>query len=215
MMALSKMGYPNIMGFDFDQIDEHNISNQMFPVNSVGKKKTLTAAKMAFEYGGTKPRVFSTEASIPLIKKKNPDIICLCVDSLEARKKILLELDAAQYAGSIIDARMSALAYRVVLIRWGQIQDVVSRLSTDEQAMQERCGMKSIIYNVLGVASEVCHLVHHLSVPTFRHAETGIQGIGWKFYEISRDYNAGVLMDTRPRAVEPMLVIEEEEMVPL
>ena len=42
---LLKMGFENIHVYDFDEIEEHNIPNQLFKENQIKKKKLLQQSK--------------------------------------------------------------------------------------------------------------------------------------------------------------------------
>ena len=169
-MALTKMGFKNIVTWDFDKIEEHNISNQMFPVDSVGKKKALATRTMTKQFSGEDIICLATKAEGKkayeyLLKAFGSIchgyILVLAVDSLDVRKKIVEDLRGIDV--HVIDARMGAKTYRVMSFTprlTDQYQDYMRTLVPDAQAVQERCGQKSIIYTVLGVAAEVCSFIN-------------------------------------------------------
>lgn len=174
-MALTKMGFKNIITWDPDKIEEHNISNQMFPVSSVGKRKAIATREMVEQFSGEKIVCLATEvgggnAAINFMAAAHPNkdkILILCVDSLDVRRQIVGSLQTL-YGGTIIDARMGAKTYRVMQFDFAVRQareEYLSTLVPDAEAVQERCGQKSIIYTVLGVAAEVCSFVHQIVMP--------------------------------------------------
>lgn len=179
-MALSKMGFRNIVTWDPDKIEEHNLANQMFPVSSVGKRKAIATREMIEEFSGEKAICLATKATgdgiLQYLNKAFAGKICiviLAVDSLDVRKNIVENM-AALWGVHLIDARMGARTYRVMALNSGnheQRQAYLQTLVPDSEAVQERCGQKSIIYTVLGVAAEVCNFVHHIVTTTHLAAE--------------------------------------------
>jgi molybdopterin/thiamine biosynthesis adenylyltransferase len=170
-MALTKMGFKYVVTWDFDKIEEHNIANQMFPLADVGKRKAIATRDMIEKFSGEKAICLATKATgegvLSYMDKafngKTP-IVILAVDSLDIRKEIV-EGMANLWGTSVIDARMGARTYRVLSFYSGNHEQRTQYLATlvpDGEAVQERCGQKSIIYTVLGVAAEVCNVVHHI-----------------------------------------------------
>jgi molybdopterin/thiamine biosynthesis adenylyltransferase len=170
-MALSKMGFKNIVTWDHDKIEEHNIANQMFPVDSVGMRKSLATRAMVKQFSGediitiaTKTTGIKAKEYMYTFHPMKMPIIILAVDSLDTRKEIV-EAIHSQGNIRIIDARMGATTYRVMTFFTGYNEDMARYRATlvpDADAVQERCGQKSIIYTVLGVAAEVCNFVHKI-----------------------------------------------------
>jgi molybdopterin/thiamine biosynthesis adenylyltransferase len=174
-MSLTKMGFKKIIAWDHDSIEEHNIANQMFPVTSVGTKKAIATRAMVNQFSGESIQTLAIETNgkriLTALTKAYPYhkyIVILCVDSLDVRKKIVTELQ--ERAGiEIIDARMGALTYRVLNFNTAyneEFSEYIDGLVPDADAVQERCGQKSIIYTVLGVAAEVCSFVHKIVMNT-------------------------------------------------
>ena len=169
VMALAKMGFKNIVTWDNDKIEDHNIANQMFPVEDVGIHKALATRKMVKQFSGEDIITLSTVATGAKVIKfmrsafaEKSVLIILCVDSLDTRKA-LAEALVEEYGIFVIDARMGAKTYRVLGFDTKSVssyQNYMKSLVPDSEAVQEPCGQKSIIYTVLGVAAEVCSFVH-------------------------------------------------------
>ena len=170
-MALSKMGFTDICTWDPDKIEEHNIANQMFPVDSVGMKKAIATRAMVKQFSGTDISTLSLKASgnsisrqLDALYRGKMQIVILAVDSLDTRKAIA-ECLYMRPDMAIVDARMGALTYRVMGLQtnlaadWGPYRNT---FVADSLAVQEPCGQKSIIYTVLGVAAEICSFVHRI-----------------------------------------------------
>lgn len=168
-MALTKMGIKNIITWDHDKIEEHNIANQIFPVDSVGKRKAIATREMVKQFSGEDICTMAMKitgakayAAMQQAFPVNRFVLVLAVDSLDVRRAIVEDLRMA-YGLQVIDARMGAKTYRVMTFQptlARELTDYLATLVSDKDAVQERCGQKSIIYTVLGVAAEVCAFIH-------------------------------------------------------
>lgn len=221
-MALTKMGIKNMVCWDPDKIEEHNISNQMFPVDSVGKRKAVAVREMVKQFSGENILTVATKAKkiTGFMNEAFPNsnhMYLLCVDSLDVRKELAQELNKDPHL-YVIDARMGAKTYRVLGFVTGNAVEFANYMGTlvpDSEAVQERCGQKSIIYTVLGVAAEVCSFVHR----TMAFAET--EPVLKSMPPVVFDYGTGMRIERRPpgkieklsempdAADQPMLVPEE------
>lgn len=157
-MALAKMGATNIVVYDDDKIEEHNIPNQIYPYSSLNQKKVSSLAKLAQDFsGGTKIDEVPTRWSRTLTT--NRDIVIAAVDDMDTRKMIWNSVKGT--CKLFIDPRMGGLIYRVYAIEPGnkdQVKFYESTLYPSSKATAERCGQKSIIYTVLGVSSTILDL---------------------------------------------------------
>ncbi len=168
-MALTKMGFSSIVTWDHDKIEEHNIANQMFPIESVGTRKALATRTMVKQFSGediiTVASKITGQKAYEYLSSAFPNkmpIMIMAVDSLDVRRE-LVEGFRRAWNMPVIDARMGAKTYRVMAFipsEASEFTDYMATLVSDADAVQERCGQKSIIYTVLGVAAEICSFVH-------------------------------------------------------
>ncbi len=84
-LALAKMGVQNVTLYDFDIIEEHNISNQMFSISDVGKLKTEALQNLVLDNTGIKYDIVSER--IKRGRKFN-GIVMVLTDSMTSRKDI-------------------------------------------------------------------------------------------------------------------------------
>jgi hypothetical protein len=157
-LGLAKMGCKNIEIWDGDTIEPHNIANQMFPLSFVGKNKAEAVAEMCSMFSDVKV------TAIPLFfesfkNSRYNSVVVMGVDSMKIRKELWESFKDECPACPYVDARMGGQFFRVFSVGAMSIEDYEKTLHTDEQASQERCGQKSIIYTVFGVASQVCNYV--------------------------------------------------------
>lgn len=164
-IALAHMGFNEITLWDFDTVEPHNITNQMFTVDQIGMLK-----------------VDAVEASI---KAVNPDcnvikhkeglrddytlsgIVFLCVDNIDLRRKIVEENQRNKYCACISDFRMRLTDAQYYFADMQKPEDVKRLLKTMQFTHDEAkdatpksaCNVElSVIYNVscivaLGVAN--------------------------------------------------------------
>lgn len=182
-LGLAKMGCKNIEIWDGDTIEPHNIANQMFPLSFVGKNKAEAVAEMCSMFSDVKV------TAIPMFfesfkNNKHFNVVVIGVDSMKARRELFDSLEGTSYQTQYIDARMGGQFFRVFSVD-GSLDEMAKykkTLHTDEQASPERCGQKSIIYTVFGVASQVCNYV--------RRAAEGLETTK----EENFDYNVPAVM---------------------
>jgi molybdopterin/thiamine biosynthesis adenylyltransferase len=156
-LMLAKVGFSNITVVDFDTVEEHNLPNQFFPLDSVGKLKTHALQGMIKVFTGVDIRVHSQRFNDTVLE----GVVIMAVDKMDVRQEIFKVFFKSDNCLGFIDARMGGLEFRVFTIT----HDTMDRWIwyPDGEAVQERCGERSIIYNVGCVSSivtaQVCRLV--------------------------------------------------------
>lgn len=86
---LLKMGFKNITVYDFDEIEEHNLPNQMFTEKQIGTLKVDAINriyKMFFNDEDIKRLTFEPMRVSKPIAKRFKGIVFCCVDSMKTRK---------------------------------------------------------------------------------------------------------------------------------
>jgi len=157
-ISLAKMGLTKFLLYDDDKVEAHNLPNQLFPEDAIGIDKALAVATYMQQYN-------SEVNVIPFIKKfginteHDCSIVICCVDTMRARKQIFIN-SKKNKVQLFIDTRMAGTqgqVYTVDMEDKKQIANYETNLFSDEEAVQERCTERSIIYTVLGIASLVCN----------------------------------------------------------
>lgn len=137
---LARCGLTDFVLYDHDLVEPHNLVNQMFRAEDVGKKKVDALAGILCEIN---PEIAST---IKLVPEKYTDqplsgYVFLCVDSIAVRK----EIAEAQRYNSMIkmvsDVRISLTDAQHYMANWRNAQSVQIFLKTmnftDEEAAAE------------------------------------------------------------------------------
>lgn len=112
-LQLCKLGVENVIIYDFDTIEGHNISNQLlYGVKDIGKAKARTLAAKICDMIGTKAcrgidiRVEKAMSSKHRIKART---VFMCVDSMRARSDIFNGcLHNNGYTELLVDMRINA-----------------------------------------------------------------------------------------------------------
>jgi hypothetical protein len=153
-IQLAKMGVKNLHLWDFDEVKNHNLPNQMFRLKDVGRPKVEALAEIIEELTGIIP----TQHNEALLGgTKLAGIVFLLVDKMSVRKDI--------WQGSIrmklqvefmIETRMAIDNGRVYAIRPfnpGDIRMWEDTLYSDEEAEESPCTNRSIAPTVGLIAS--------------------------------------------------------------
>ena len=103
-LTLAKMGIGSITVFDPDSVEEHNIPNQFYRLDDIGRKKVDTISAIIGEFEKTqiiaKPRLYS--------KQPLDGIVISAVDSMDARKKIWDGIVSQKGVALYLDSRMAS-----------------------------------------------------------------------------------------------------------
>lgn len=160
---LSKMGAKRFTIYDHDDVQLHNIANQMFPKDSVGKLKVEVARAEIRRYSPRRdidlsievfPEMFTEDSSI-----HGSDIVISALDSIAVRRVVWKALKW-EMPKLYIDARMggeTAKVYAVDPLDGNQVRFYEASLEQEEFTIP--CTAQSISYNVGMIAAMVCSIV--------------------------------------------------------
>lgn len=165
-LAVSKMGVKDITLIDYDVFEAHNISNQLcFEHEHIGIPKVEALANLIFKMApsgvvvhpyqrklvGTK-LVDIRDGELVDAKSFFRGIVLNCPDDMDARKNAWELCKFNPKVPYVIDLRMAAQYLKIYIASTMQtrsIQDYEKTLHGNEDASQDPCGMRSIIYTSL------------------------------------------------------------------
>ena len=171
VLALAKMGCPNITVIDFDTVEDHNVATQFYKESQIGKDKVEALKENVMEFAGIEiipiptkwETVFDMEDFQEHIKES---IVISCLDSLKERKKLFRFMSEKKiYASSYIDSRMGGELFRMFTIDWfvpESIQKYSSRLFAKTKVHREPCTERAIAYNTFLSGAMIAHAVKQL-----------------------------------------------------
>lgn len=166
---LAQIGIKKIDVWDFDVVEEHNLPNQMFLIEHIGKPKVEALKDIIRKKCGFDINVHNEKVTDQL---KNPDsYFFLLTDTMASRKEIFEKClkGRAFSTDLIIETRMDVDNGRIYAFNPNspnQVKEWWSTLYTDEQATASACGASvSIAPTVSLLASlAVWKMIHHFDV---------------------------------------------------
>ena len=157
---LVRFGITKITLYDFDTVESHNIANQMFRQQDIGKYKVDALADILYEIN---PEI---KNDIKLVKEgytgqKLSGYVFLCVDSIDIRREVVEKYQSNQFIKAMFDFRMRLTDAQHYAADWKNkkmIEDFLASMQfSHEEAMAETpvsaCNM------TLSVVPTVRHIV--------------------------------------------------------
>lgn len=153
-LLLAKMGVRNIHVWDFDDVESHNLPNQVYRLKDVGRAKVDALKEIISEATGTEISAHNQAVTGGTALR---GIVFLLVDSMNVRKEI--------WSGSLkfklpvelmVETRMAIDNGRVYAIRPSRPADIKlweGTLYSDEEAEESPCTARSIAPTVAYIAS--------------------------------------------------------------
>ena len=155
-LSLSKMGAHNIKVWDDDMVDEHNISNQFYRTEDIGEFKVDALQKMIMDFEGIPIQI---ENDKWYGEDDCNGIIIAAVDNMNARKRIWEKVKGNSDVSLFIDPRMGGRVARIYAVNPMNPGDFEDTLYSDDDAAEERCTERTILYNVLGISSFISKMI--------------------------------------------------------
>lgn len=158
VLSLVKMGFENVMVYDFDEVSVENMNCQWFRFSDIGKKKVVALKDLIKDF--TKAEIdISTER---FVNQPLHGIVITAVDSMEARKVIWEQIKQSSTVKFLVDPRMAseyALTYVMDPSDAKDRETYEKVLYTDAEAIEERCTAKSTMYTATMIAGYVAKMV--------------------------------------------------------
>ena len=130
---LVRLGCNNIHLWDFDTVDPHNITNQMYRYNQIGKPKTDSLIEILEEIS---PNVNIIKHGA--YEKQNiSGYIFLAVDSIDLRREITTYLKDNRYIKAMFDCRMRLTDAQSYAADWSNKESINAFLNTMQFSGEE------------------------------------------------------------------------------
>ena len=157
-LNLAKLGFKDILVYDFDKVEKHNIPNQFFRMSDVGKFKVDALKEIIVDFTGTKIKAINQKLEKDdMLDLELDTIVIFCVDSMKARKEIYENLK--EFPVKLIDTRMGGVGYQIYSLNLEDEEDKEFYDKTlNYDVMETPCGEKSVIFTILSIASETCNI---------------------------------------------------------
>ena len=158
-LTLAKLGFEDITIYDFDKIEAHNIPNQFYRTEDIGKEKLDAIQEIVKDFSDLDINIEKGKIN------KNTDIgieinsiVVFCLDNIKTRKLVYDMIK--DYPIALVDTRLGGESYQIYSFNLGDEEkkkeyEAQLKAPTTEAV----CGEKSIIYCILSIASECCNII--------------------------------------------------------
>lgn len=135
---LARFGVTDMVLYDFDKVEEHNIVNQMFTQEDIGKPKVEAVAEYISK--------INPELKLKLVDKgwtgqRLAGYVFLCVDSIELRREIVEKCKDSKYIEAMFDFRTRLTDAQHYAADWSDMKSVENFYKsmdfTHDEAMDE------------------------------------------------------------------------------
>ncbi|MDO8669365.1 MAG: ThiF family adenylyltransferase [Candidatus Buchananbacteria bacterium] len=151
---LAKMGVQDIHVYDFDEVEDHNLPNQVYRLKDVGRPKVEALQEIILEATGIGITAHNEAVTA---NSKLKGVIFLMVDSMDIRRDIWDgALKFKLPVKFMVETRMAIDNGRVYAILPSNLSDIrmwESTLYSDEEAEESPCTNRSISPTVSYIAS--------------------------------------------------------------
>jgi molybdopterin/thiamine biosynthesis adenylyltransferase len=152
-LTICKMGAKDLTIWDDDVVDRHNLPNQLFRYEDLGKMKVIALKEILAGFAPTNVVAVTeryTKNSPPLA-----GIVISGVDSMAARKEIWEKICGNQNVPIYIEARMGALALRIHSVNPNNPEEASwyeTTLYSDDVVKEAPCTERAIFFTVMVAA---------------------------------------------------------------
>lgn len=158
-LALAKLGIPKLTLIDPDRIENHNLPNQVFPLDDVGMLKVEAAEQLIDSYSPTDVVALPYELTkdgwhagdeVELYQLRLAGVVCSGLDSMEARINLWDQnIRRKRHVERYIDGRLAGEHIIVLSVNPFDEQHVKwyenNWLYADDEAVEATCTRQSII----------------------------------------------------------------------
>jgi len=163
-LILAKMGCKSLTLIDYDTVEIHNTSCQLFGAQDIGHTKLIAMYDILGRLTGLDCDVRGRNEKItpeaPLIV--TTPVVISCVDSMAVRRLLWNAVKVHPAARMFIDSRMGAEFGRVLavdLTKYEHLTAYETTLYTDAEAIQEPCTARAIAYTGFALGAQIAHLI--------------------------------------------------------
>lgn len=136
---ISRHGLTNVTLYDFDQVERHNLANQMFRHKDIGRPKAEALRDMLLEI--SPDMEIKTEAK-GYTGQRLSGYVFLCVDNIDLRREIATANRTNQYIKAMFDIRTGLTDAQHYAADWSDdkmVEDFLGGMNyTHEEAMAAR-----------------------------------------------------------------------------
>jgi len=165
-LALAKMGLTELDVYDFDQVADWNVPNQMFRPDQIGSDKVDALLEVVDDLTGV--TILPIKRKIGEQEQENPGgirrggIVVSAVDSMEARSAIWKEVRMNPKFRLLVDGRLggeSIVLYSVNPCDPSGVEAYEATLHPDDEGEELSCTARSIIWTTFFIGAFVSRAI--------------------------------------------------------
>jgi molybdopterin/thiamine biosynthesis adenylyltransferase len=172
-ISIAKLGITTLHLWDDDVVESHNIANQAYSLNDIGKSKVDALSSIIKEHTGLIPICHNEKVK----NQKLSGVIFVLTDTMASRKEIFencIKLNLSVQL--LIETRMGTDNGRVYSINPSnpsQVEDYLNTFYTDDIAETSACGARTSVGPTADVISGVAvwQFIRHHNIKTDRPSE--------------------------------------------
>lgn len=150
-LTLAKLGIKKLYIWDFDIVEEHNITNQVYDYNDLGKPKTEALKEHLLRNNPDMTVYCKGKYTDQYLK----GIIFLTVDKIKLRKTILEDLMYNPFIKLVIDGRIGLEKGQVITTTWNSAKSIQNHIALSDFEENEVDAPISACGTTLSVAPSV------------------------------------------------------------
>lgn len=131
--ALARLGVKNLHIWDFDDVESHNIPNQMFTEEDLGNLKIDAVEKQLLKIN---PEISITKHT-KYVDQELKGYIFSCVDNIEVRKHIYEVNEYNALIQAVFDTRIGLDAGQVFSANWEKQEDIDNLIAASDFKHEE------------------------------------------------------------------------------
>lgn len=156
VMCLAQMGIKDITVVDFDEVENHNLSSQLYKETDIGKPKVSALQENVKTFTGIDIKTINDRFTPDMVK--DADIVIIGVDNMATRKEVAEACTTK--TKRFIDGRMQGEAFELhMFIPKFELPLYMMTWYSDEEASHQLCTAKAVSYNTFAIASVISRLV--------------------------------------------------------
>ena len=160
-LACVKLGVGNLVLYDSDKVEIHNLSNQLYTKEDLDHNKAIACYEHLKHHTTDNQRILTYNQAFKE-QAITTEIVLASVDTIEARETILKQAIVSEVCKLYIDSRMLANNLTVFTVDLTNNQDIEAFYKDfieDITNQEARCSARSVCYNGFMCASLVTSLI--------------------------------------------------------
>lgn len=160
VQGLAIMGWKEVIGYDSDIVEDHNLSSTCYPIEDVGLYKTEASANLFDKYSEDWQTFTGIYNNFDARRSATPKMI-VCTDSMESRLMVYKKWKKQDDREFLIDMRMGATSVELVTTTKHNDNYMESWIPTDSVPATP-CSMKHTVFATQNIVSLGLSQLHNL-----------------------------------------------------